>query len=183
MQDQFKDMLQKVKIELEGNCANLFCLAMLALISGGEISNPRQEQEESSPPAPATAARSTVEPAAGRFEARQFFVSKRAPKTLDLVVLKMIYACSKSCKLSSPEIVESLQLSIVILKAIAEADRATWMERNQAKFSKLIEKVVSHTHSPEVLSMVRMPSGFDTSSHSLSGFAIYRHTLQRSSTP
>lgn len=181
MQDQFKEMLQKVKIELEGNCANLFCLAMLALISGGQISNPRENQEESSS-SPPMAARSTVEPAAGRFEAQHFFVSKRAPKILDLVVLKMIYACSKSCKLSSQEIVESLQLSNVILEAIDQADRAIWMEKNQAKFSKLIEKVVSPIQSPEVLSMVCVPSGFDKLSHSSSGFAMHRDTFQRSST-
>ncbi|KAL8655097.1 MAG: hypothetical protein Q9226_003173 [Calogaya cf. arnoldii] len=152
MQDQFKEMLQKVKIELEGNCANLFCLAILAVISSGDFLDPRQEREKSSHLASATAARSTVGTVAGRSEARQFFVSKRAPKTLDLVVLKMIYACSKSCKLSILQIVESLQLSNVILEAIDEEDRATWMEKNQAKVGKLIEKVTSHTHSPEVLS-------------------------------
>ncbi|KAL8854915.1 MAG: hypothetical protein Q9221_000422 [Calogaya cf. arnoldii] len=152
MQDQFKEMLQKVKIELEGNCANLFCLAILAVISSRDSLDPRQEREKSSHLASATAARSTVETVAGRSEARQFFVSKRAPKTLDLVVLKMIYACSKSCKLSIPQIVESLQLSNVILKAIDEEDRATWMEKNQSKVGKLIEKVTSHAHSPEVLS-------------------------------
>ncbi|KAL8783977.1 MAG: hypothetical protein Q9213_004228 [Squamulea squamosa] len=151
-QEQFKNLLHTVKFGLDDNCANLFCLAVLAVISEGENRKPMQEQEPSPPPAARTPM--TVESASGFNEARQFFVSKRATKTMDLVVLKMIYACSKSCKLNTSEIVESLQLSNMILRAIDDVDRASWMARSQVKVSKLIEKVISSGHSSEVLCLM-----------------------------
>ncbi|KAL8772001.1 MAG: hypothetical protein Q9209_002666 [Squamulea sp. 1 TL-2023] len=181
-QDQFKNMLHKVKFGIDDNSANLFCLAVLAIILGRENRKPMQEQDEASPP-PAARTPVTVESASGSNEARQFFASKRASKTLDLVVLKMIYACSKSCKLNTSEIVESLQVSNVILRAIDDVDRASWMAKSQAKVSKLIEKIISSAHLPEVLCLVRKTSIFEEFSHGWSGFAKHCHTLRRSSTP
>ncbi|KAI4277362.1 MAG: hypothetical protein LQ337_001803 [Flavoplaca oasis] len=92
-------------------------------------------------------------PAASRYEAQKYFVSKRALKTIEFTVLTMIYLCSENCKSSIPDIVESLQLSNVILKAVNETDRAIWMDKHEAMISKLVEKVISYNHSPEVLSM------------------------------
>ncbi|KAL8673584.1 MAG: hypothetical protein Q9168_001982 [Polycauliona sp. 1 TL-2023] len=152
MQDQCKDMLQKLKFE--DNYANLFCLAVLAIISAEDIPSPARDQGESSSPAPTTATTRNVELAARRCEARQYLIGKRALKTLDLVVLKMISACSQSSTLTGPAIVESLQLSQVILEAIDETDRAIWMGKSPTKISKLIEKVMSSTHSPEILSLL-----------------------------
>lgn len=97
-------------------------------------------------------------PAASRYEAQKYFVSKRALKTIEFTVLTMIYLCSENCKSSIPDIVESLQLSNVILKAVNETDRAIWMDKHEAMISKLVEKVISYNHSPEVLSMVRIAS-------------------------
>ncbi|KAL8997015.1 MAG: hypothetical protein Q9169_003605 [Polycauliona sp. 2 TL-2023] len=152
MQDQCREMLEKFKFDMEGNCANLFCLAILALISGGNISSPVRDQEDFAPSPPTTASSSNVEPGASHCEARRFFVGKRGSKTLGLAVCKMILAFSKSCKLSTPVIVETLQISGVILGAINDTDRATWMGRNHTKINKLVEKVTSYTDSPEVLS-------------------------------
>ncbi|KAL8679211.1 MAG: hypothetical protein Q9186_004508 [Xanthomendoza sp. 1 TL-2023] len=152
MQEQFKKMLQHDKMQIEGNSGNLFCLAVLALISLEQASLPAQEQE-SSPPPPVERSTDTKEPARGFHLARQFFEAKRAPKTVDLVVLKAIYCCSKTCKLSKQDIIESLQLSNVILRAIDHADRAIWLAKNEAKFGKLIEKISAHDHPSEVHSL------------------------------
>ncbi|KAL8699539.1 MAG: hypothetical protein Q9224_001365 [Gallowayella concinna] len=152
MQEQFKKMLQHDKMQIEGNSGNLFCLAVLALISLEQASLPAQEQE-SSPPPPVERSTDTKEPARGFHLARQFFEAKRAPKTVDLVVLKAIYCCSKTCKLSKQDIIESLQLSNVILRAIDHADRAIWLAKNETKFGKLIEKISAHDHPSEVHSL------------------------------
>ncbi|KAL8817206.1 MAG: hypothetical protein Q9223_003923 [Gallowayella weberi] len=140
MQEQFKKMLQHDKMKIEGNSSSLFCLAVLALISLEQSSLPAQEQEK--PPSE----RSTR----GFRVARQLFETKRAPKTLDLVVLQAIYCSSKTCKLSKQDIIESLQLSNVILKAVDDADRAIWLAKNEAKFGKLVEKISSHDRPSEV---------------------------------
>ncbi|KAL8807394.1 MAG: hypothetical protein Q9182_000733 [Xanthomendoza sp. 2 TL-2023] len=140
MQDQFKKMLQHDKMKIEGNSSNLFCLAVLALISLVPSSLPAQEQEK--PPAERSTRDCRV--------ARLFFESKRAPKTVDLVILQAIYCCSKNCKLSKQDIIESLQLSNVILKAVDDADRAIWLAKNEAKFGKLVEKISSHDRPSEV---------------------------------
>ena len=158
MQDQCNVMLQKLKIEVNGICASFFCLALCAVIAGGDTPGPVSEEQASATPPPTTASTRPTIPAASRYEARKYFVSKRALKTLDFTVLRMIYLCSENCKLSIPAIVESLELSNVILKAVNETDRAIWMGKHEAIISKLVEKVISYNHSPEILCMVRIAS-------------------------
>ncbi|KAL8833370.1 MAG: hypothetical protein Q9176_008016 [Flavoplaca citrina] len=156
MQDQCNVMLQKLKIEVNGSCASFFCLALCAVISGGDTPGPVSEEQASAAPPPTTASTRTTIPAASRYEARKYFVSKRASKTLDFTVLRMIYLCSENRKLSIPDIVESLELSNVILKAVNETDRAIWIGKHQAIISKLVEKVISYNHSPEILCMAAL---------------------------
>lgn len=57
------------------------------------------------------------EPSDRFLPARKFFSSRRAPKTLDLAVIKAITACSQSSQLSARDIVESLKLSREIVEA------------------------------------------------------------------
>ncbi|KAL8897797.1 MAG: hypothetical protein Q9192_002410 [Flavoplaca navasiana] len=172
-------MLQKLKIEVKGNCASFFCLAVCAVISGGDTPGPVSEQEASATPSPTTASTRTTIPAASRYEARKYFISKRALKTLDFTVLRMIYLCSENCKLSIPDIVESLQLSNVILEAVNETDRAIWMGKHEAILSKLVEKVISYNFSPEVLCMT-LVSLFETGSTPCSSAEsdLWRHRLR-----
>ncbi|KAL8889435.1 MAG: hypothetical protein Q9215_003270 [Flavoplaca cf. flavocitrina] len=179
MQDQCNVMLQKLKIEVNGSCASFFCLALCAVISGGDTPGPVSEEQASAAPPPTTASTRTTIPAASRYEARKYFVSKRASKTLDFTVLRMIYLCSENRKLSIPDIVESLELSNVILKAVNETDRAIWIGKHQAIISKLVEKVISYNHSPEILCMALVPL-FETGSTPCSSAEsdLWRHRLR-----
>ncbi|KAL8733647.1 MAG: hypothetical protein Q9166_002057 [cf. Caloplaca sp. 2 TL-2023] len=136
MQERFKKMLQSV--EMKDHPANLFCLAVLAVISSGQ--SPRTVNESGPSIQSAVALANTVECAGSYLVARWFFTSKRASKTLDLVVLRVVYACSKSRDLSIPDIIEVLHLSITVVKAIDYADRQTWTANNAGKLTKLVEK-------------------------------------------
>ncbi|KAL4906854.1 hypothetical protein BDW74DRAFT_189963 [Aspergillus multicolor] len=73
---------------------------------------------------------------------RHFFGPKRGLKTLDLVVLRVILACSTSCgNLTIEESAESIRLAISIFESVDKKQRERWIEGNSAKVAKLMEKV------------------------------------------
>ncbi|KAL8714273.1 MAG: hypothetical protein Q9225_006613 [Loekoesia sp. 1 TL-2023] len=123
LQEQFKQMLQN--IDLEDHVANLLCLAVLAVMTLTPSAASILEHDFLSRPGHQSS--STTENPESYNIAQQYFVSKRTTKTLDFVVLKLIFACSKSCNLSTTEIIESLQLSITIIGAVDNRDRQQWM--------------------------------------------------------
>ncbi|KAJ5510323.1 hypothetical protein N7453_002426 [Penicillium expansum] len=73
---------------------------------------------------------------------KHFFGQKRGLKTLDLVVLRVILACSSSCNLAPPEAAESIRLAICIADAIEPEQKQAWMASNSPKIAKLCEKAV-----------------------------------------
>ncbi|KGO75270.1 hypothetical protein PITC_001340 [Penicillium italicum] len=73
---------------------------------------------------------------------KHFFGQKRGLKTLDLVVLRVILACSSSCNLAPPEAAESIRLAICIADAIEPEQKQAWMAGNSPKIAKLCEKAV-----------------------------------------
>ncbi|KAL8939331.1 MAG: hypothetical protein Q9216_003424 [Gyalolechia sp. 2 TL-2023] len=149
LQGQFKKMLQIV--DLEDHVSSLYCLAVLAFMSSPQHPATSLSESQSSSPL-AKGLLSTIKELESYHVARQYFTSKRATKTLDLVVLKVIYACSKSCTLSPAAILESLQLSNTIIEAIDVRDRQQWMTHNRGKFRKLVEKIVLYDRESEMMS-------------------------------
>lgn len=91
--------------------------------------------------------------------AKQFFTSKRASKTLDLVVLKAVLACSCSCTLSSSEIIESLKISAEIVDAVDKDEKRTWMLNNSTKIRKLLGKILRPDIDIGVCCVVSMGHG------------------------
>lgn len=73
---------------------------------------------------------------------KHFFGQKRGLKTLDLVVLRVILACSSSCNLAPPEAAESIRLAICITDTIEPEQKQAWMASNSPKIAKLCEKAV-----------------------------------------
>ncbi|KAJ5555083.1 hypothetical protein N7535_007528 [Penicillium sp. DV-2018c] len=67
---------------------------------------------------------------------RHFFGEKRGLKTLDLVVLRVILACS----LSPDEAIGSIRLAICIADAIEPEQKKAWIAGNSSKIAKLCEK-------------------------------------------
>lgn len=148
LQEQFKKMLQIV--DLEDHVSNLYCLAVLAIMSSSPRSATSTTEHDSSAPLGGELS-STVTQPENYFVARQYFTSKRAAKTLDLVVLKFIFACSKSCALSPVEVLESLRLSNVIIEAVSMKDRQQWMMQDRGRFRKLVEKVVLYEQQSDII--------------------------------
>ncbi len=73
---------------------------------------------------------------------RRFFSAAKASKTLDLVVLKAILLCSRSCTLSSSRISGSLKLCTQVIDAVPNSERSSWNMENSVKVKKLYEKVM-----------------------------------------
>lgn len=153
LQEQFKKLLQTVGTQQ--HMTDLVCLAVLAVMASSQSSSSTSQDEL--PSRITVHEASTVNQMRRCNEARQY-LSKRAAKTLDLVVLKVIFVCSKSCTLTVSEVIESLRLCQTIVDTIDAGDRRSWMENDRGKLRKLVEKVSSYDRRSKVLCMVRPSS-------------------------
>jgi len=140
--------LQLIKIlkglKVEDHFANLICLAILANLATREITNSTVSDELSISDATSTRNHDVSELNDRYHAARQFFTVKRASKTLDLVVLKVILSCLKICSLRRDEVMKSLKLSEEIIDAVPSGERSSWMDRNVVKIKKLSDKILHH---------------------------------------
>lgn len=156
LQDQMILMLRGS--EAEDPSANLRCLFILAKIASLESVHPEimhlplQTADNRSSPKATSAINDATSKFVGKYgHAKQFFVAKRAFKTLDLVVLKAILACSRGCGLSSNDTIDSLNLSAEIIDFIGPVERGAWRSKNAIKEKKLCEKIMR----PEIDTRVR----------------------------
>ena len=156
---RFQSQLIKIlkDLEVEDYSANLICLAVLANVASLDIVDSTKLDGSCMPDATSSKNQDVPQPSDRYQPARQFFTAKRASKTLDLVVLKVILSCSKNCSLGLDDIVESLKLSTEIIDAVSSSERSCWMERNVTKVKKLYEKILRHDLDGEVAYTV----GFD----------------------
>lgn len=136
LQSQMIEVLTKIRSD--DHLASLLCLAILAKFA----SRPRS-MESFQPNVQSSPNDENGPESADRFlPGRKLFLSRRAPKTLDLVVIKAITACSQSCRLSTHEIVESLKLSREIVDAFDKKQKSSWLAGNVGKTKKLHEKIL-----------------------------------------
>ncbi|KAL2706106.1 hypothetical protein AAEP93_001356 [Penicillium crustosum] len=112
---------------LDDHMGNLLCLATFAQIATA-LSTTTKIQHGSDTP--------------WLLNIKHFFGQKRGLKTLDLVVLRVILACSSSCNLAPPDAAESIRLAICIADAIEPEQKQAWMAGNTPKIAKLCEKAV-----------------------------------------
>lgn len=81
---------------------------------------------------------------------RKYFNARRASKTLDLVVLRVVEACSSSFSLKCCEAVESLSLAQEIVRVVDNAERVSWLKNSGPMTRKLFEKVLRQDINLEV---------------------------------
>lgn len=87
---------------------------------------------------------------------QHFFGPKRGMKTLDLVVLRVILACSSNCNnLTSAQAAESIRLAICVADAVELDQKKAWIASNSSKIVKLCEKVTRENLNREIQIMVR----------------------------
>ncbi|KAL6237095.1 hypothetical protein BDW75DRAFT_205168 [Aspergillus navahoensis] len=124
----FQAELTNTLRNLEDHLGNMLCLATFArLVSSQNVSD---EAEDG------------VNTPTWLQTIRHFFGPKRGLKTLDLVVLRVILACSSSCgNLTTEESAESIRLAISICCSVNKAQQKCWIEGNSIKLAKLIEKI------------------------------------------
>lgn len=143
LQDQLIGILRGLAVE--AHSSNLLCLAILAKLAFAHLPMGKLLPTSNSSSLLQIIPSSDEPPFAtpDRYQpARQFFNTSRASKTLDVVVLKVILTCSRSCDLCSTEIVESLKLSEEIVDAICIEEKKLWISKNGAKSKKLYEKIL-----------------------------------------
>ncbi|KAL4739106.1 hypothetical protein BDV11DRAFT_215475 [Aspergillus similis] len=124
----FQAELTNTLRNLEDHMGNLLCLATFARLVSSQNGSAAAKDGASTP----TWLQTT----------RHFFGPKRGLKTLDLVVLRVILACSSSCgNLTVEESAESIRLAISICNSVDREQRARWIEGNSIKLAKLVEKI------------------------------------------
>lgn len=158
LQDQLIRMLRGLAVE--DHSSDLLCLAILAIFAFSEPpkSNLLLDSDSSPPLRTLSSGDRLGFTTPERYKsARQFFNTSRASKMLDLVVLKVILACSRGCNLCSSEIVESLKLSEEITNTICIEEKKLWMAKNSAKAKKLFEKILRPDIEQEIQYAVRAP--------------------------
>ncbi|KAL3453976.1 hypothetical protein BJX65DRAFT_81687 [Aspergillus insuetus] len=127
--------LTKTLRDLKDHMGNLLCLATFARLASSW---------------------SSVEVPSWLQNVKNFFGPKRGFKTLDLVVLRVILACSANCEdLTAQQSAESIYLAIEICNTVDTAQRRCWIEGNSIKIDKLIEKATRDgiDHSVQILGL------------------------------
>ncbi|PLB52423.1 hypothetical protein P170DRAFT_378212 [Aspergillus steynii IBT 23096] len=119
--------LTKTLRNLDDHTGNLLCLATFAQIASSKIAQVDNGHEQCPP---------------WLQNVKHFFGPKRGLKTLDLVVLRVILACSASCNsLTTEQASESIRLAIEICDIVEPGQRECWIAANSTKIAKLCEKV------------------------------------------
>ncbi|KAF7157725.1 hypothetical protein CNMCM6106_003578 [Aspergillus hiratsukae] len=120
--------LTKTLRNLDDHMGNLLCLATFARISSSWDINVEREHGPQFP--------SWLQ------NVKHFFGQKRGLKTLDLVILRVILACSASCdNLAPKKAAESIRLAIEICDSVEQGQKDCWIANNASKIAKLCEKV------------------------------------------
>ncbi|KAK6831613.1 hypothetical protein RU639_002850 [Aspergillus parasiticus] len=129
--------LTKTLRNLDDHMGNLLCLATFARIASSQRVPGSDESAQQVP---------------GWLQnIKHFFGAKRGLKTLDLVVLRVILACSTSCQsLMIDQAAESIKLGIEICATVEGSQRESWIQTNKSKIAKLCEKVTRENIDAEV---------------------------------
>lgn len=138
----FQTECSKILRNLDDHMGNLLCLATFARIASTRRYYAAPDRREDRLPA-------------WLQNVSQFFGPKRGLKTLDLVVLRVVLACSASCSgLSPAEAVESVRLAVEICDRVGFEQRESWIKSNPSRIAKLCEKVSRDGIDPELQMMV-----------------------------
>ncbi|KAL4892920.1 hypothetical protein BDV59DRAFT_178968 [Aspergillus ambiguus] len=127
--------LTKTLRNLDDHMGNLLCLSTFAQISASWRKH--KDYDHQAPP--------------WLQSINHFFGPKRGLKTLDLVVLRVILACSANCSSLTPDkAADSIRLAIGICETVERSQRDSWVKANAPKIAKLCEKVTRSGIDPDV---------------------------------
>lgn len=151
-QNHLADLL--TTLDINDPFANLLCLAVLAKFASRPCDAPIRLSltSQSLPLSNGVVAVNAVDTFC---PARKYFVGKRAPKTFDLTVLKVINACSRISTLSPSEALETLALSEEIIDTLSSDDRRSRIDKNGGMIRNLYGKILRPDIDPGLQSAVR----------------------------
>ncbi|SLM38433.1 hypothetical protein LPUS_08646 [Lasallia pustulata] len=147
LHEQLSRMLQS----LQDRPAILLCLAIFASVLSGSSPVCKASETSSQNLHSAMPGEAVLPDEVRRHQnIRKYFNERRASKTLDLVVLGVIEACSSSFSLNCCEAVESLGLAQEIVRVVNCDERVGWLKKSGSKTRKLFEKVLRQDTKAEV---------------------------------
>ncbi|KAA8645707.1 uncharacterized protein ATNIH1004_007126 [Aspergillus tanneri] len=119
--------LTKTLRTLHDQTENLLCLATFGQIVSSNTAHDQNNQDQLPP---------------WLQNIKYFFGPKRVLKTLELVVLRVILACSSGCSnLTAQQSARSIRIAIEICDSVEQEQREYWISVNPSKAAKLCEKV------------------------------------------
>ncbi|OJJ34162.1 hypothetical protein ASPWEDRAFT_562642 [Aspergillus wentii DTO 134E9] len=122
--------LTKTLRNLDDHMGNLLCLATFARIASSQQINSEKEHGPDS--------------LYWKLNINHLFGPRRGAKILDLVVKRVVFACSSGCSgFTSNEVAESVRLAIEICDSVEPEQKQTWIAASSSKvtIAKLFEKV------------------------------------------
>lgn len=127
----------------DDHIASLLCLAVFAkIVSWASASSSSNEAAQDDRP-------SWLQ------SMRHFFDSKRGVKTIDVVALRVILACSENTPLSQQDSEEILLLAWQIVALVEPSQRTAWVEANRAKAARLEAKIAREGLRGDLRMLVR----------------------------
>ncbi|KAI9819234.1 MAG: hypothetical protein M1827_007390 [Pycnora praestabilis] len=149
---RFQEQLIRTLKSLENQSVNLLCLATFAAIVRQRKRFVQSESTQSISSDPPDIS-NTAAPAGTNVDfdpIQQFFTHKKAFKTMHLVLLQVIFACSGSSEIFLAEAIENVKLAKQITDAIDPKLQDEWLKRNTTLMRKLYEKVLRPGLSPKM---------------------------------
>ena len=154
---RFQEKLKEMLRTLGNHFDSLLCLAIFAHMVSARTPDLLPSDNSATPRGLDRSSGEITDNARDRHEvARQFLNHKKASKTLELVVLRVILICSINCPLDHDRAMDNLQLSKEIIDAIDETEKETWLKRTTTGGKKLQEKVLRADLDVNIRSLVRL---------------------------
>ncbi|KAF2485997.1 hypothetical protein BDY17DRAFT_245057 [Neohortaea acidophila] len=150
---RFEDHLFNIVRNLKGDdqSLSLYCLAIMKILATaseeqlcGTALSSYDTQELLASTQPVSASKWKPD------TVRQYFTERKAQKTMQLVVLRVMWACTPTTGDSLDEKLESLRLANEIIVAVPPHERQTWRKANALVPKKFEEKVLSPALEPVV---------------------------------
>lgn len=148
LEEHLFDIIRNIKGENQS--LSLYCLAIMKIMCSDSnddfrLSNSQYETQELLASTGITSASKWTSDAI-----QQFFSGSKAQKTVQLVVLRAMWACTTSTGEPFDERMESLLLANEVISAISPHLRETWRKANSLIVGKLQDKIMSTALEPEL---------------------------------
>lgn len=125
----------------EDQSLSLYCLAVMKMMCDTRLDNP--SSSDSINTSALLRSESRTPPTWASDAMREFFTGSKAPKTLQLIAVRMLWACKFDGTGNAADVDECATIAIEVLAGVAPDLRKSWCSSNAMVVQKLEEKVLS----------------------------------------